>query len=73
MGKSFRLGIILMGVSLLIVAVFWLRNCTKDDYLNIGADGTIDPTPVLRNSQTPYARAFSLTMSCHASTTAPCA
>ena len=45
MGKSFRLGIILMGVSLLIVAVFWLRNCTKDDYLNIGADGTIDPTP----------------------------
>ena len=45
MGKSFRLGIILMGFSLLIVAVFWLRNCTKDDYLNIGADDAIDPTP----------------------------
>ena len=45
MGKSFRLGIILLCVSLAIIAVFWLRNCTKDDYLQLGADTVIDPTP----------------------------
>ena len=45
MGKSFRLGVILFCVSLLIVAFFWLRNCTKNDYLELGADDAIDPTP----------------------------
>ena len=45
MGKSFRLGIILLCVSLVIIAAFWLRNCTKNDYIELGADDTIDPTP----------------------------
>ena len=45
MGKSFRLGIILLGVSLVIVAVFWLRSCTKGDHIEIGADEAIDATP----------------------------
>jgi len=45
MGKSFRLGLILLGASLLIVALFWLRNCTKNDYLELGADTAIDATP----------------------------
>ena len=45
MGKSFKLGIILFGVSLVIVAVFWLRSCTKGDHLEIGADEAIDATP----------------------------
>ena len=45
MGKSFRFGIILSGVSLLIVAFFWLRSCTRNDYVQLGADDTIDPTP----------------------------
>ena len=45
MGKSFKFGIILLGVSLVIVAVFWLRSCTKGDHLEIGADEAIDATP----------------------------
>ena len=45
MGKSFRFGIILFCASLLIVAVFWLRNCTKNDYIELGADDAIDATP----------------------------
>ena len=45
MGKSFRLGIILLGISLVIVAVFWLRSCTKGDHIEIGADDTIDASP----------------------------
>ena len=45
MGKSFRLGIILLGVSLVIVAVFWLRSCTKGDHIEIGADDAIDASP----------------------------
>lgn len=45
MGKSFRFGIILLCASLFIIAVFWLRNCTKNDYIELGADDTIDPTP----------------------------
>ena len=45
MGKSFRFGIILLGVSLLIVVFFWLRSCTRNDYVQLGADDTIDPTP----------------------------
>ena len=45
MGKSFKLGVILLCVSMVIVVLFWLRNCTKDDYLELGADNTIDPTP----------------------------
>lgn len=45
MGKSFRFGIILLGVSLFIVAFFWLRSCTRNDYVQLGADDAIDPTP----------------------------
>ena len=45
MGKSFRLGIILLCVSLVIIAAFWLRNCTKNDFIQLGTDDTIDPTP----------------------------
>ena len=45
MGKTFKFGIILLGISLIIVAAFWLRNCTKDDHIEIGADDTIDATP----------------------------
>ena len=45
MGKSYRLGVILFCISLLIVAFFWLRSCTKNDYIELGADGAIDPTP----------------------------
>jgi hypothetical protein len=36
---------ILLGISLIIVAAFWFRNCTKDDHIEIGADDTIDATP----------------------------
>ena len=45
MGKSFRLGVILFCVLLLIVAFFWLRNCTKNDFIQLGTDDAIDPTP----------------------------
>ena len=45
MGKTFKFGIILLGISLIIVAAFWFRNCTKDDHIEIGADDTIDATP----------------------------
>ena len=45
MGKSYRLGVILFCISLLIVAFFWLRSCTKNDYIELGADDAIDPTP----------------------------
>ena len=45
MGKTFKFGIILLSISLIIVAAFWFRNCTKDDYIEIGADDTIDATP----------------------------
>ena len=45
MGKSFKLGIILLGISLVIVAVFWLRSCTKGDHIEIGADDAIDASP----------------------------
>ena len=45
MGKTFKFGIILLGISLIIVAAFWFRSCTKDDYIEIGADDTIDATP----------------------------
>lgn len=45
MGKSFRLGIILLCVSLVIIAAFWLRNCTKNDFIQLGTDDAIDPTP----------------------------
>ena len=45
MGKTFKLGIILLGISLVIVAVFWLRSCTKGDHIEIGADDTIDASP----------------------------
>ena len=45
MGKSFKLGVILLCVSMVIVVLFWLRNCTKDDYLELGADNAIDPSP----------------------------
>ena len=45
MGKSFKLGIILLSVSLVIIAFFWLRSCTKGDHIEIGADDTIDASP----------------------------
>lgn len=45
MGKTFKFGIILLGISLIIVAAFWFRNCTKDNHIEIGADDTIDATP----------------------------
>ena len=45
MGRTFKFGIILLGISLIIVAAFWFRNCTKDDHIEIGADDTIDATP----------------------------
>ena len=45
MGKSFKLGVILLCVALVIVAFFWLRSCTKNDYIELGADNAIDPTP----------------------------
>ena len=45
MGKSFRLGIILLCASLVIIAAFWLRNCTKNDFIQLGTDDAIDPTP----------------------------
>ncbi len=45
MGKSFKIGIVLFSVSILIIAFFWLRSCTKDDHLELGADVKIDPTP----------------------------
>ena len=45
MGKSFRLGIILLCLSLVIIAAFWLRNCTKNDFIQLGTDDAIDPTP----------------------------
>ena len=45
MGKSFKLGLILFGISLVIVAVFWLRSCTKGDHIEIGADDAIDASP----------------------------
>ena len=45
MVKSFKLGIILLSVSLVIVAVFWLRSCTKGDHIEIGADDAIDASP----------------------------
>ena len=45
MGKSFKLGITLLGVSLVIIAFFWLRSCTKGDHIEIGADDAIDASP----------------------------
>lgn len=45
MVKSFKLGIILLSISLVIVAFFWLRSCTKGDHIEIGADDTIDASP----------------------------
>ena len=43
--KTYRFAIIICCVSLVIVAVFWLRSCTKNDYIELGADDAIDPTP----------------------------
>ena len=43
--KTFKIAIVLFCLSLVIVAFFWLRSCTKDDYVEIGADDKIDPTP----------------------------
>ena len=45
MGKSFKLGIILLSVSLVIIVFFWLRSCTKGDHIEIGADDAIDASP----------------------------
>ena len=43
--KTFKFAIIIFCISLVIVALFWLRNCTKNDYLEVGADDAIDVTP----------------------------
>lgn len=45
MGKSFKMGLILLGVVLVIAGALWLRNCTKGDYIEIGADNAIDASP----------------------------
>ena len=45
MGKSFKLGLILLGAVLVIAGAFWLRSCTKGDYIVIGADNAIDASP----------------------------
>lgn len=45
MGKSFKLGLILIGAVLVIAGAFWLRSCTKGDYIEIGADNAIDASP----------------------------
>ena len=50
MGKSFKLGIILLSVSLVIIAFFWLRSCTKGDHIEIGADDAIDASPTQTQS-----------------------
>lgn len=43
--KTYKFAIIICCVLLVIVALFWLRNCTKGDHIEIGADNTINPTP----------------------------
>ena len=43
--KTFKFAIIIFCISLAIVAFFWLRSCTKNDYIELGADNAIDPTP----------------------------
>lgn len=45
MGKSFKFGLILLGAVLVIAGAFWLRSCTKGDYIEIGADNAIDASP----------------------------
>lgn len=45
MGKSFKLGLILLGAVLVIAGALWLRSCTKGDYIEIGADNAIDASP----------------------------
>lgn len=45
MGKSFKLGLILLGAALIIAGAFWLRSCTKGDHIEIGADDVIDASP----------------------------
>ena len=45
MGNSFKLGLILLGAVLVIAGAFWLRSCTKGDYIEIGADNAIDASP----------------------------
>jgi len=45
MGKSFKFGLIMVSISLLIVAFFWLKSCIKEDYMEIGADNDIELTP----------------------------
>lgn len=43
--KTYKFAIIICCVLLVIVALFWLRNCTKGDHIEIGVDNAIDPTP----------------------------
>jgi len=45
MGKSFKFGLTMITVSLLIVTFFWLKSCIKKDYVEIGTDGSIGMTP----------------------------
>ena len=43
--KTYKFAIIIFCISLVIVAFFWLRSCTKNDYIELGADELIDHTP----------------------------
>ena len=48
--KISKTTIALFTISLVIVAFFWLRGCMKDDYVELGTDNKIDPTPTLIQS-----------------------
>lgn len=43
--KTYKFAVIIFCISLVIVAFFWLRSCTKNDYIELGADELIDHTP----------------------------
>ncbi len=45
MRNSYKFGVLIVAVSLLIVAFFWLRSCIKEDYIDVGADNNIEMTP----------------------------
>lgn len=42
--KTFRIATALFAVSLVVIVFLWLRSCTKDDHIEIGAEEKIDPT-----------------------------
>lgn len=45
MGRTFKLCMTLFTVSMLLVAFFWVRSCTREDHLDISADNMIGDTP----------------------------